>query len=99
MPVIRRGRSRRYGPEVLAYRHPQGWQAVVRVGATGQQALVVGHAFAKPGVTTIRVPLPPGRWRVAGELHTDPRGAVLAAGELRWRPAGEWSACVVLLQR
>jgi len=99
VPVIRRGRSRRYGPEVLAYRHPQGWQAVVRVGATGRQALVVGHVFARPGATTIRVPLPPGRWRVANELHTDRRGVVLTAGELRWRPAGEWSACVVLLRR
>ena len=98
-PVIRRGRSRRYGPDVLAYRHAQGWQAVARAGADGKQVLVVGHAFEQPGVRTIRVPLPPGRWRVANELHSDRRGVTAAKGELRWQPAGEWSACVVLLQR
>jgi len=99
VPVIRRGRSRRYGPDVAAYRHARGWQAVVRTGAGGKKLLVVGHAFAKPGVKTIRVPLPPGRWRVQGELHTDRRSATVAKGELRWTPAGEWSATVVLLTR
>ncbi|MFI5357735.1 MAG: glycoside hydrolase family 36 protein [Opitutales bacterium] len=98
-PIIRRGRSRRYGPEVVAYRHAQGWQVVVRAGADGKRLLLVGHTFAKPGVKTIRVPLPPGRWRVANELHAGRRGVTLAKGELCWRPAGEWSACVVLLAR
>ena len=99
VPVIRRGRSRRYGPDVAAYRHARGWQAVVRAGADGKQVLVVGHAFENPGVKTVRVPLPPGRWRVANELHTDRRGVTLAKGELRWTPAGDWSACVVLLTK
>jgi hypothetical protein len=72
---------------------------VVRVGADEKQVLVVGHVFANPGVKTLRVPLPPGRWRVTGELHADLRGATLEKGELRWQPAGEWSANVVLLTR
>ncbi|MDB6127067.1 MAG: Alpha-galactosidase, partial [Verrucomicrobia bacterium] len=98
-PIIRRGRSYRHGPEVLAYRHAQGWQAVVRLGADGKQALVVGHAFEKPGAKTIRIPLPSGRWKRVDELHADQRGIQIAKGELRWTPAGEWSACVVLLKR
>jgi alpha-galactosidase len=99
VPVIRKGRSRRYGPDVMAYRHAQGWQVVVRAGSDGKKLLVVGHAFEKPGVKTIRVPLPPGKWRVAGEMHTDRSGVKVAKGELRWTPAGEWSANVVLLER
>jgi len=98
-PVIRSGTSRRYGPDVMAYRHAKGWQVVVRRGAGGRKLLVVGHTFEKPGVKIIRVPLPPGKWRVAGELHTDRSGVKLAKGELRWTPAGEWSANVVLLTR
>ena len=43
-PVIDRGRSRRYGPAVLSYRAPAGWQAVVRRGE--RQTLVVVHTFA-----------------------------------------------------
>jgi alpha-galactosidase len=99
VPVIRRGRSRRYGPGVVAYRHAQGWQVVVRTGADAKQVLVVGHTFEHRGVKTVRVPLPPGRWRVASELHTDRRGVAVANGELRWTPAGDWSACVALLQQ
>jgi alpha-galactosidase len=98
-PVIRDGRSRRHGPVVGAYRHARGWQAMVRTAADGRAVLVVGHTFAAPGVKTIRVPLPPGRWRVAQELNADRRGVVLRAGELRWTPAGEWSASVVLLEK
>ena len=99
VPVIKHGRSYRYGPEVVAYRHAAGWQAVVRAGADGKQVLFVGHTFAKPGVKTIRVPLPPGKWRVAGELAEGPSRVKLAARELRWQPAGEWCGCAVLLTR
>lgn len=98
-PVIRHGRSYRHGPDVLAYRHAEGWQAVVRVGATGRQALVVAHTFAKPGATTIKVPLPKARWRVTGSLAERSSTLKLATGELRWRPRGEWAAAVVLLER
>ncbi len=76
-PVIRSGRSRRYGPDVAAYRHAQGWQVVVRTGTDGKRLLVVGHTFEKPGSKTIRVPLPPAKWRVAGEIHTDRSGVKL----------------------
>lgn len=56
-PVIARGRSRRYGPELAEWRHPKGWQALVRVNADA--ALVVVHTFAEaPG--TVRVPVPEG---------------------------------------
>jgi len=99
VPVIKQGRSYRYGPEVVTYRHATGWQAVVRVGADGKQVLFVGHTFARPGVKTIRVPLPPGKWRVAGELADGAGRVKLAARELRWQPAGEWCGCAVLLTR
>jgi alpha-galactosidase len=98
-PVIRHGRSYRHGPDVPAYRHAEGWQVVVRVGATGKQALVVAHTFAKPGVALIKVPLPKGKWRVAGALAEQASTLKLATGELHWRPQGEWAAAVGLLER
>lgn len=98
-PVLRDGRSSRYGPEVLAYRHAQGWQAVARVGAKGDRLLVVAHTFAKPGTKTVRVPLPPGRWTLDGELHATKRGAKLVRNELQWPVEGEWSGYVGVLKR
>jgi alpha-galactosidase len=44
-PVIRDGRSRRAGPPVVSYRHPEGWQALIRHGDNGQ-ILVVVSTFA-----------------------------------------------------
>ena len=56
-PVIAHGRSRRYGPELAEWRHPKGWQAMVRVNENA--ALAVVHTFAEaPG--TVRVPVPEG---------------------------------------
>lgn len=98
VPIIRRGRSHRHGPDVVAYRHAAGWQAVVRVSPNGKQALVVAHTFAKPGSKIIPVPLPAGKWRVVEELHAGRKGAALAKNKLRWTPAGEWSATAVLLE-
>lgn len=42
-PVIDHGTSRRFGPSVLSYRAPQGWQAVARRG--DHQTLIVVHTF------------------------------------------------------
>lgn len=99
VPVIRAGRSHRFGPEVRNYRHADGWQAVLRVGAGARRALCVAHTFAQPGVKTIRIPLPPGRWRIAGELAEKAGEARINGRDLVWRPAGEWCGCAVVLQR
>lgn len=98
-PIISRGQSRRFGPEVQSYRHAEGWQAVVRVGSTGKQALIVAHTFAKPGQTTLSIPLPTGKWKVADTLLEKSGGVSLAKGELQWQPKGQWAAAVVLLTR
>lgn len=52
-PVIDRGSSRRFGPSVLSYRAPKGWQVVVRRGEN--QTLVVVHTF---GDAPHRIALP-----------------------------------------
>ena len=98
-PIIRRGRSHRHGPDVQAYRHAEGWQAVVRIGATGRQALVVAHTFAKSGRGPIPIPLPAGRWRIAETLREPAAGVTLTKTKLRWHPRADWAATVVLLTR
>ncbi|QYM79268.1 alpha-galactosidase [Horticoccus luteus] len=98
-PVIARGRSHRYGPDVRAYRHARGWQAVVRIAPGGRTVLVVAHTFADPKTRELRVPLPPGKWKIAGELNEGGKGARIVDGEWRWRPGGEWAGCAVVLRR
>jgi alpha-galactosidase len=91
-PVIRDGVSQlveRFGP---SWRHPTGWQGVVR--STSERVLVVLHSF-KDSPTTLAVPLPGVGWRIAETLTLLPvtvRGNTLEATEV-----SEFDAQVVLL--
>lgn len=96
-PVIRDGTSRRFGQIGQSWRHPSGWQAVVRTAADSSSALIVMHAFAD-APRDFRLPLPPDdRWTVIASLHGTPPG--IDADSLIWRPPGPFSADVALLRR
>ncbi len=97
-PLIKYGVSRRVGPDVMSYRHPRGWQAVLRASADGTRALAVLHTFGPPVPKEIAVTLPcDGLWRVADGLGA--RGTSLTVDDrsLRWRPDGPFDACVAYL--
>ena len=56
-PVIKRGSSRRYGPEITSWRHAEGWQALVRTNCG--LSLAVVHTF-KNAPATVRFAVPSG---------------------------------------
>jgi alpha-galactosidase len=58
-PLINKGKSIRLGTptELGSYRHPEGWQAVVRYAMDKKKALVVVHAFDRPGTREVRLNL------------------------------------------
>lgn len=56
-PIIRSGKSRRYGEVSESWRHPEGWQAIVRTGDAGTLAVV--HTFDR-APETVRFPIPAG---------------------------------------
>ncbi len=58
-PVIKSGFTWRYGTESSSYRHPQGWQGVLRVGEDGK-AFAVFHGFHGAAGTEGSVPIPEG---------------------------------------
>jgi alpha-galactosidase len=97
-PIIRDGTSRRFGQIGQSWRHPSGWQAVVRTAADGRSALAVLHAFAAPPSADLRVPLPPGDWNMINMLG-DCGSISRADGGMTWNGAEPFSAKVVLLDR
>ncbi|MEI6085809.1 MAG: alpha-galactosidase [Verrucomicrobiota bacterium] len=98
-PIIKNGYSRRYGPELLSYRHPRGWQAVVRTAASGRRALVVAHVFGKPHPKTITIPLPPpGRWQITGALTSQKRRPTIRQGVLRCPVANDFCGLALELE-
>jgi alpha-galactosidase len=98
-PVIRGGKSRRYGETGENWRHPRGWQAVVRAGAGGESVLAVLHAFASPP-PHVRVPMASEQgWRIEAQFAAA-EGTVRYDGtSLLWAPVGQFTAAVLLLTR
>ncbi len=99
-PTIKDGQSRRFGPAVTSYRHPRGWQAVLRTSDDGTQALAILHAFEQPEPDVLMVDLPGAGgdvWRVADSLHSGTEGPIVVEGRLSWRPDGAFSGCVAHL--
>ena len=51
VPVIRQGKSRRFGTEIKSERHPEGYQAILRTN--GRYALCVIHTFKNSPASVI----------------------------------------------
>ncbi len=98
-PIIKHGRSRLHRKLGESWRHPRGWQALIRTADDSREALVVTHAFgASPD--RISVPLPPGDWHVKerfGEQAAAP--AKLESGNLVVPLPGDFSGSVIRLVR
>lgn len=91
-PVIKYGKSRRYGVIGESWRHPQGWQAVVR--SSPDQVLVVLHTFVG-APAEVSIPLP-----VAAELVGNFPGieAAVDGDQLRLKTGGDFVGAVFLLK-
>ncbi|MCM1122049.1 MAG: alpha-galactosidase [Eubacterium sp.] len=73
-PIIKDGYSRLYGPEVVSWRHPKGWQCLVRQGGGVEhgdrgELLAVFHSFNGGHDGVMEAPLPVdkavnGDWRI-----------------------------------
>ena len=95
--IIKHGVSRLHRDLGESWRHPRGWQALLRLGADAREALVVVHAFGDaPG--HISVPLPPGAWRVAEVFaETSAKPVESRKGVLVIPVAGDFSSSVIHL--
>ena len=91
--VIKYGTSRRFGAIGSSWRHPAGWQAVVR--SSDSQALVVVHTFAN-SPECLEIPLS-GNWLLE-ESFADCEYEI-SDGFLRVRPGGDFSGSVFLLRK
>lgn len=98
-PALASGRWHRYGPPSPAYRHPEGWQALLRPTSDGNGVLAVLHAFADPPTTPISLPLPPGpAFTITAALATTAPPTVDGT-TLRWLPPSPFSATALWLTR
>lgn len=99
-PAVREGASYRFGPSVKSYRHPEGWQAILRVGADKRQAFVVVHTFGGTLPATIRIQNPDiEKLAIKGILSEKGLKAEMRDGCLEVALSGNFQAMVVYLEQ
>lgn len=104
-PIIKDGYSRIYGPKVLSWRHPKGWQCLVRTEGSvecGEKdgLLAVFHAFNGEHEGMLKVPLPnDGDYQVE-TVYSDADAEIsVEKGQLSCRIPEDMRAVAVLLKK
>lgn len=75
-PIIKDGYSRLYGPKIISYRHPKGWQCLLRTEGSVEHEkkkglLAVFHSFNGEHDGALEVPLPSDRVYQIEEIYSD----------------------------
>lgn len=99
-PIIKHGYSMRFGPEVVSYRHPTGWQCLLRLGTgtAGGQAMAVFHAFNSDHAQPMEIPLPLDRQFGISDIYSDAEAEVTVTdGQLICNIPEDMRAVAVLL--
>jgi alpha-galactosidase len=99
-PIIRDGHSTFHGETGKSWRHPQGWQAVLRTSKNGKRALLVAHTFGKGFPKSVQIPVAESGWKI-DEAWPAKNGiaASLKGKSLQLDLSSEFRACVVSLRR
>jgi len=99
-PIIRDGHSTFHGETGKSWRHPQGWQAVLRTSKNGKRALLVAHTFGKAFPKSAQIPLAESGWKI-DEAWPEKQGlpTTLKGKSLQLDLTGEFRATVVSLRR
>lgn len=96
-PIIREGQSYRYGPAISSLRHPEGWQALVRVGTNGEAYLLI-HTFGGKLPEQIRIELPGGCPRQVKESYSwGAETLEFAEGTVQYHPTENFQAAAFWL--
>ncbi len=97
-PIIKHGTTRTVRHRVESWRHPRGWQTVLRTSADSREMLVVAHVFENTN-DGLALELRPGDgWRIEETFPGD-GGFEMSDGKLCWQGPADFSAAVALLRR
>ena len=96
-PIIKEGQSYLHYTPFKAYRHPKGWQVLVRTGKNGE-AFALIHTFGGQLPESISIPLPEGCPTEIAAIYSDKDETVTVEnGCLVYRPTEDFKAVAVHL--
>lgn len=97
-PIIKKGRTYRFGPPVISYRNPKGWQGVLRKRENGE-AFALFHSFYENQEEWMEIPLAGGTYEIGG-IYSDSEPEIrLEKGSLWCRNTDEMKAVAVFLRQ
>ncbi|MFG0250670.1 MAG: glycoside hydrolase family 36 protein [Phycisphaeraceae bacterium JB051] len=97
-PIIKDGKSRIHRDMGLSYRHPTGYQTIIRESVDGNELLIVTHRFADKLNATGNITLPDGNWSVKADFGQDNLMTV-NGNQLTINPAPEFCGQVLVLSK
>lgn len=98
-PVIKYGRSFRYGPHIKSYNHLKGWQAICRKSEDEESMLVVMHTF-EGCEDALKITLPDDAmtsWNLASAFHREGIQAEIQENQFIVKNMQEYDSVVCLL--
>jgi alpha-galactosidase len=85
-PIIAHGHSIKFGPDQQSYRHPVGWQALLRLDIHQSSAMVICHTFKNSPSKGIKIHLPEGQWSIEELFHSNQQEPSITSNELILAP-------------
>ena len=95
--IIKKGYTTRYGSEINSYRHPEGWQGILRIGEK-DRAFALFHGFHDATGIEASVPIPAG-YRISEIYSYENEQVWLDDGRLYLRITEDMKAVAVLLEK
>ncbi|MGG6310659.1 glycoside hydrolase family 36 protein [Paenibacillus macerans] len=98
-PIIKEGTTRRFGPSVHSYRHPKGWQGIMRISKQGSHMMAVVHTFGGDVPESIKLPLPAfGHYEITQVFSDKNADVEVEDGHISCRLGKPFSAVCILLR-
>ncbi len=97
-PIIKKGRTYRFGTEIVSYRNPKGWQGILREG-NNAEAYALFHSFYDHHEEWMEIPLPENTKYKIDSIYSDTEVSVrLEGSRLLCRNVDEMKAVAVYLK-
>ncbi len=94
--IIKDGYSRRFGPEIFSYRHPEGWQGIFRT--YGDEAILILHSYDMKGVLTLSIELDEA-YELLDMYGNGSQKVMVTANEIIWDEPDDFQGLVLYMKK
>jgi alpha-galactosidase len=97
-PIIKHGKTHFFGPGITSYRHPKGWQGILREDDESGRAYIVLHGFNDACGGNISIPTPEG-YEIRDVYSYKKEELSMSDGQVRYTFDEDMKAIAVYLEK